>query len=345
MKNLTEELMQSFVSDCKLNPKTVRNLIATLRIMWNSAKAWGMSRSIHSTASCLPEWNMPEQPSFTDVVIRKIAGDAKKEHRAMVIERTLVFEKFPNSHQTHRFCQELSRTYPPRAIDPYPFVLDSPQVFSCSREVVVKVTMAWNEYCHENELVELARRFGGDLVSQSTHRYWPSAHALRASCTADTPISGQQEDSKLDAVTQTTEAEVARFIPTRDDLLKLERYWAQNRDPDDDPELFAGFISTRYELLALAGHWADLVVNLQYFWFIKRWFGGSDIRRHDFALMRIGRIKELLGADVDKVVAEVLEERGKHANPRYWEIFLHGTPEQRKKVQEEIDELEERDSK
>lgn len=33
--------MQAFVSNCRCNSKTIRNLIATLRMMWNSARAWG----------------------------------------------------------------------------------------------------------------------------------------------------------------------------------------------------------------------------------------------------------------------------------------------------------------
>ena len=32
---------RQFVSDCHCNPKTIRNLVATLRMMWNSARAWG----------------------------------------------------------------------------------------------------------------------------------------------------------------------------------------------------------------------------------------------------------------------------------------------------------------
>lgn len=41
MKDITGERVQSFLVDCDLNPKTIKNLIGTLRIMWNSAKAWG----------------------------------------------------------------------------------------------------------------------------------------------------------------------------------------------------------------------------------------------------------------------------------------------------------------
>ncbi len=41
LKDLDGQRLQEFVSDCDCNPKTIRNLVATLRMMWNSARAWG----------------------------------------------------------------------------------------------------------------------------------------------------------------------------------------------------------------------------------------------------------------------------------------------------------------
>ena len=41
LKDLDGQRLQAFVSGCQCNSKTVRNLIATLRMMWNSARAWG----------------------------------------------------------------------------------------------------------------------------------------------------------------------------------------------------------------------------------------------------------------------------------------------------------------
>ena len=77
MKDLTGELMQSFVSDCKLSPKTVRNLVATLRIMWNSAKAWSYVSHDPFDGLVLPEWDRQEQPTFTDEDIRRIIEAAE----------------------------------------------------------------------------------------------------------------------------------------------------------------------------------------------------------------------------------------------------------------------------
>src|SRR6266704_6418505 len=41
LKDLDGQKIQAFVSNCNTNPKTIRNLVATLRMMWNSARAWG----------------------------------------------------------------------------------------------------------------------------------------------------------------------------------------------------------------------------------------------------------------------------------------------------------------
>ena len=41
LKDLDGQRLQALVSTCNCNPKTVRNVVATLRIMWNSARAWG----------------------------------------------------------------------------------------------------------------------------------------------------------------------------------------------------------------------------------------------------------------------------------------------------------------
>jgi hypothetical protein len=98
-----------------------------------------------------------------------------------------------------------------------------------------------------------------------------------------------------------------------------------------------GFVPTRHELLELAKYWTNVAVDIEYDWFLYGQVGSSDMRRRPFARRRIGRIQELLGDAVDKVVGEVYEEYGKKQDPRSWEVFLHGTEEQRKAFKEEID--------
>src|SRR5439155_24608471 len=41
MKDIGGQVVQMFVQSCDLSPRTCRNYILTLRMMWNSAKAWG----------------------------------------------------------------------------------------------------------------------------------------------------------------------------------------------------------------------------------------------------------------------------------------------------------------
>ena len=41
LKDLDGQKIQAFVSNCNTNRKTIRHLVATLRMMWNSARAWG----------------------------------------------------------------------------------------------------------------------------------------------------------------------------------------------------------------------------------------------------------------------------------------------------------------
>ena len=72
MKDLTAELVQSFVADCDLNPKTIKNLVATLRIMWNSAKAWGYVSHDPFSNLVLPEWTVPEQPSRSPQDVQRV---------------------------------------------------------------------------------------------------------------------------------------------------------------------------------------------------------------------------------------------------------------------------------
>ena len=62
MKDITAELLQSFVSDCDLNPKTIKNLVATLRIMWKSARTWSYVGHDPFDGLVLPQWETAEQP-------------------------------------------------------------------------------------------------------------------------------------------------------------------------------------------------------------------------------------------------------------------------------------------
>ena len=78
MKDINAELLQSCVSEwsTKLNAKTVKNLVATLRSMWNSAQEWGYVDDRNPLLKLrLPKWHRQEQPYFTmEQMVRIIAA-------------------------------------------------------------------------------------------------------------------------------------------------------------------------------------------------------------------------------------------------------------------------------
>ena len=41
LKDFNVQLLQSFVARSNASPKSIKNMVALLRMMWNSAKAWG----------------------------------------------------------------------------------------------------------------------------------------------------------------------------------------------------------------------------------------------------------------------------------------------------------------
>lgn len=72
MKNITAELLQSLVSDCDLNPKTIKNLVATMRIMWKSARTWNYVGHDPFDGLVLPQWETAEQPVFSRDHVQQI---------------------------------------------------------------------------------------------------------------------------------------------------------------------------------------------------------------------------------------------------------------------------------
>ena len=81
MKDFTGELVQSFIAGCKLNPKTVKNLVGTLRIMWNSAKAWEYVAHDPFAGIVLPEWSAPEQSVFSKEDVQRIIAMVDEHYR------------------------------------------------------------------------------------------------------------------------------------------------------------------------------------------------------------------------------------------------------------------------
>jgi integrase len=81
VKDLDGQRLQAFVSDCRCNPKTIRNLVATLRMMWNSARAWGYVAHDPFDGLVLPKRGLVETFSFSLEEIRCIVNSASEPYR------------------------------------------------------------------------------------------------------------------------------------------------------------------------------------------------------------------------------------------------------------------------
>ena len=105
-------------------------------------------------------------------------------------------------------------------------------------------------------------------------------------------------------------------------------------------EEIQGFIATRHELIQLAKYWAKKAIDIEYFWFLYEQTGSSDRRIRAFAWRRVSRIAELVGKEVNEAVKQAYDEFGEGfksaEGKRAWNIFLNGTPEERKALQDEV---------
>lgn len=67
MKDITAERIQSIVTKWKArkNPKTVKNRVATLRVVWNSAGAWKYVSHDPFEGLSLADWDKEDPPFFS----------------------------------------------------------------------------------------------------------------------------------------------------------------------------------------------------------------------------------------------------------------------------------------
>jgi hypothetical protein len=97
------------------------------------------------------------------------------------------------------------------------------------------------------------------------------------------------------------------------------------------------FVPTRHELIQLVKYWAKIGIDIDYFWFCYQQTGSTEMRRGPYAWRRVKRIADILGVEVVKeAIDEACEEYGKDQDPRAWNIFLNGTSEERRVLQDEI---------
>jgi integrase len=78
VRDITAYEVQAFISKAAVGAKSKRNLVATLRMMHTTAKAWKLANCDWFESIVLPEWIRPEQPSFSLGQMRQIIGAAEE---------------------------------------------------------------------------------------------------------------------------------------------------------------------------------------------------------------------------------------------------------------------------
>jgi len=67
----------------KRSEKTIRNRVATLRLLWASARAWGYVTHDVCDDLVLPTWNREEQPSFMVEQVKQIIDAANEPYKSV----------------------------------------------------------------------------------------------------------------------------------------------------------------------------------------------------------------------------------------------------------------------
>ena len=90
LKDLDGQKIQAFVSNCNTNPKTIRNLVATLRMMWNSARAWGYVAHSPFDGLVLPKRGLVHTFTLSLQEIRDVITSASDPYRTfyMILAET-----------------------------------------------------------------------------------------------------------------------------------------------------------------------------------------------------------------------------------------------------------------
>jgi integrase len=81
LKDLDGQRLQAFVSNCKCGAKTVRNLVATLRMMWTSARAWGYVAHDPFDGLVLPKRGLVQTFAFSLEEIKGIIDSANEPYK------------------------------------------------------------------------------------------------------------------------------------------------------------------------------------------------------------------------------------------------------------------------
>lgn len=119
-----------------------------------------------------------------------------------------------------------------------------------------------------------------------------------------------------------------------------ENHWDLTRMVDflEQTDEVPNFVSTRKELLQIVRYWVKELLELEFVHFRLQISGGVEMLFRAFVEKRIARIANLLGDDaVNQAKEEAFQEFGEDQDPREWNVFLKGSAEERRALQEEIE--------
>lgn len=85
MRDIQPELVQRFVSQVNAGPKTIRNLVATLRMMFHSARAWGYFSHNPVEGVVLPKARKPVRYSFSLEELQRLLATAEEPERTFYL--------------------------------------------------------------------------------------------------------------------------------------------------------------------------------------------------------------------------------------------------------------------
>lgn len=98
----------------------------------------------------------------------------------------------------------------------------------------------------------------------------------------------------------------------------------------------ATFVPTRDEMIQLVKYWVMEAIDEEYFIFWGQCFGGSNRRRIDFDWKRVNDIAQILGEEeTDRAVKKAYEEMAQDIDQSHWIVFRYGTHEERTAFQDE----------
>jgi integrase len=81
LKDITSERLQGFVAGMSVGPKTVHNIVAVLRSLWRTAKAWGYVAHDPFAGLVLPEVPKPQPRCFTLEEVLRIIREAQEPYK------------------------------------------------------------------------------------------------------------------------------------------------------------------------------------------------------------------------------------------------------------------------